>query len=87
MIDNFNMSKWVQDLHLKESQIREFDNDDVDRIMNSLESTVNGMMDSSAHIERTLRSEPELDFKVRDVEMLLRDLNHQLSVLKEKLSL
>jgi len=87
MIDNFNMSKWVQDLHLKESQIREFDNDDVDRIMNSLESTVNEMMHSLEYIEITLRTEPELDFKVRDTEMLLRHLKHQLSVLKEKLSL
>ena len=37
-------------------------------------------------IDTALRAEPELDFKVRDVEMLLRDLNHQLDVLKEKLS-
>ena len=87
MIDNFNMSKWVQDLHLKESQIREFDDiTDVDRILNSLESTINGMMDSSSHIERTLRSEPELDYIVREVEMDLKSLNHKLSVVKEKLS-
>ena len=87
MIDNFNMSKWVQDLHLKESQIREFDNDDVDRIMNSLESTINGMMDSSAHIERTLRSEPELEWKLEEVTMDIGSLNQKLRVLKEKLSL
>ena len=47
-------------------------------------STVREMMDHSTHIERTLRSHPDLEYKVRDVEMLLRDLNHQLSVLEEK---
>ena len=88
MIDNFNMSKWVQDLHLKESQIREFDDiTDVDRILNSLESTINGMMDSSSHIERTLRSEPELDWKLEEVTMDIGSLNQKLRVLKEKLSL
>tara|TARA_R110002033_G_scaffold144705_1_gene182610 strand:- start:1099 stop:1365 length:267 start_codon:yes stop_codon:yes gene_type:complete len=88
MIDNFNMSKWVQDLHLKESQIREFDGiTDVDRILNSLESTINGMMDSSAHIERTLRSEPELEWKLEEVTMDIGSLNQKLRVLKEKLSL
>tara|TARA_R110002051_G_scaffold159047_1_gene230405 strand:+ start:865 stop:1131 length:267 start_codon:yes stop_codon:yes gene_type:complete len=88
MIDNFNMSKWVQDLHLKESQIREFDDiTDVDRILNSLESTINGMMDSSSHIERTLRSEPELEWKLEEVTMDIGSLNQKLRVLKEKLSL
>ena len=52
--------------------------------MRGLVGKVNKMMEISAKIERTLRREPELDFKVRDTEMLLRHLNHQLSVLKEK---
>ena len=56
----------------------------VERIMKMMKNTVHGMMDSSAHIEKTLRSHPDLEYKVRDVEMLLRDLNHQLSVLEEK---
>ena len=34
-MDNFNMSKWVQDLHLKEAQIREFDTDNVDLLENT----------------------------------------------------
>ena len=56
----------------------------IEGTMRGLVGKVNKMMEISAKIERTLRREPELDFKVRDTEMLLRHLNHQLSVLKEK---
>ena len=88
MIDNFNMSKWFKKQYLEEAQIREFDDiTDVDRILNGLESTINGMMDSSAHIERTLRSEPELEWKLEEVTMDIGSLNQKLRVLKEKLSL
>jgi hypothetical protein len=44
--------------------------------MRGLVGKVHKMMEISAKIERTLRREPELDFKVRDTEMLLRHLNH-----------
>ena len=55
--------------------------------MRGLVGEVHKMMDISDKIERTLRREPELYFKVREVEMTLKTLNHKLSVLKEKLSL
>ena len=32
-MDNFNMSEWVQNQHLKEARIREFDNDDWIKIL------------------------------------------------------
>jgi hypothetical protein len=60
---------------------------DPDRIMRMMETTVDRMMDSSAHIERTLRSHPELEYKMREVEMDTKSLNHKLNVLKEKFSL
>ena len=44
-------------------------------------------MDSSSHIERTLRSEPELEWKLEEVTMDIGALNQKLRVLKEKLSL
>lgn len=69
------------------SRVREFDNDDVDRLMNGLVRIVRGMKSSLQTIKSELEAEPELDFKVRDVEMLLRTLNHDLDVLHEKLSL
>ena len=56
----------------------------VERIMKMMATTVHRMMDSSAHIERTLRSHPELEYKMGEVEMDIKSLNHQLSVLKEK---
>ena len=60
---------------------------DPDRIMRMMETTVDRMMDSSAHIERTLRSHPELEYKLREVTMDIGSLNQKLNVLKEKLSL
>ena len=33
-----------------------------------------------------LRAEPELDYKVREMEMDLKSLDHKLDVVKEKLS-
>ena len=59
----------------------------VERIMKMMASTVRGMMDSSAHIERTLRSHPELEYKMEEIEMDIKALNHKLSVLKEKFEL
>ena len=87
MIDNFNMSKWVQDLHLKESQIKEFDTDNVDRLMISLARLVDDMKSRLRTIDTELRAEPELDYKVREMEMDLKSLDHKLDVVKEKLSL
>ena len=58
----------------------------IEGTMRGLVSLVNGMKSSLQTIKSELDAEPELDFKVRDVEMLLRDLNHKLDVLKEKLS-
>ena len=87
MIDNFNMSKWVQDLHLKESQIKEFDTDNVDRLMISLARLVDDMKSKLRTIDAELRAEPELDYKVREMEMDLKSLDHKLDVVKEKLSL
>ena len=87
MIDNFNMSKWVQDLHLKESQIKEFDTDNVDRLMISLARLVDDMKSKLRTIDTELRAEPELDYKVREMEMDLKSLDHKLDVVKEKLSL
>ena len=55
--------------------------------MKGLVRLVNDMKNNLSTINYTLASDPELDFKVRDVEMLSRHLNHQLDVLKEKLSL
>ena len=86
-MDNFNMSKWVQDLHLKESQIREFDTDNVDRLMISLARLVDDMKSRLRTIDTELRAEPELDYKVREMEMDLKSLDHKLDVVKEKLSL
>ena len=86
MIDNFNMSKWVQDLHLKESQIKEFDTDNVDRLMISLARLVDDMKSKLRTIDAELRAEPELDYKVREMEMDLKSLDHKLDVVKEKLS-
>tara|TARA_R110002049_G_scaffold279679_1_gene458722 strand:- start:317 stop:580 length:264 start_codon:yes stop_codon:yes gene_type:complete len=86
MIDNFNMSKWVQDLHLKESQIKEFDTDNVDRLMISLARLVDDMKSRLRTIDTELRAEPELDYKVREMEMDLKSLDHKLDVVKEKLS-
>ena len=80
------MSEWVQNQHLKEARIREFDNDDVDRLMVSLLRIVLDMKSNLQTIKSELEAEPELDFKVREVEMLLRTLNHDLDVLREKLS-
>ena len=86
MIDNFNMSKWVQDLHLKESQIKEFDTDNVDRLMISLARLVDDMKSKLRTIDAELRAEPELDYKVREMEMDLKSLDHKLDIVKEKLS-
>ena len=58
----------------------------IEGTMRGLVRLVNGMKSSLQTIKSELDAEPELDFKVRDVEMLLRDLNHKLDVLKEKLS-
>ena len=86
-MDNFNMSKWVQDLHLKEAQIKEFDTDNVDRLMISLARLVDDMKSKLRTIDTELRAEPELDYKVREMEMDLKSLDHKLDVVKEKLSL
>ena len=56
MIDNFNMSKWVQDLHLKESQIKEFDTDNVDRLMISLARLVDDMKSKLRTIDVRIKS-------------------------------
>ena len=52
--------------------------------MRGLVGKVNKMMEISAKIERTLRREPELDYKLREVTMDIGALNQKLSVLKEK---
>ena len=52
--------------------------------MRGLVGKVNKMMEISAKIERTLRREPELDYKLREVTMDIGVLNQKLSVLKEK---
>ena len=85
-MDNFDTRKWFKKQYLEEARIREFDNDDVDRLMVSLLRIVLDMKSNLQTIKSELEAEPELDFKVRDVEMLLRTLNHDLDVLREKLS-
>ena len=55
--------------------------------MRGLVGKVNKMMEISAKIERTLRREPELDYKLREVTMDIGALNQKLSVLKEKFKL
>ena len=85
-MDNFNMSKWVQNQHLKEARIREFDTDNVDRLMISLARLVDDMKSKLRTIDAELRAEPELDYKVREMEMDLKSLDHKLDVVKEKLS-
>ena len=52
--------------------------------MRGLVGKINKMMEISAKIERTLRREPELDYKLREVTMDIGALNQKLSVLKEK---
>ena len=86
-MDNFNMRKWFKSQYLQEAQIREFDTDNVDRLMISLARLVDDMKSRLRTIDTELRAEPELDYKVREMEMDLKSLDHKLDVVKEKLSL
>ena len=56
----------------------------VERIMRMMATTVHRMMESSAHIEETLSSHPELEYKLQEAMMDIKLLNQRLSVLKEK---
>ena len=86
-MDNFNMRKWFKSQYLQESQIREFDTENVDSLMISLARLVDDMKSKLRTIDTELRAEPELDYKVREMEMDLKSLDHKLDVVKEKLSL
>ena len=86
-MDNFNMRKWFKSQYLQEAQIREFDTDNVDRLMISLARLVDDMKSRLRTIDTELRAEPELDYKVREMEMDLKSLDHKLDVVKKKLSL
>ena len=85
-MDNFDTRKWFKKQYLEEARIREFDNDDVDRLMISLARLVDDMKSKLRTIDAELRAEPELDYKVREMEMDLKSLDHKLDIVKEKLS-
>jgi hypothetical protein len=85
-MDNFDTRKWFKKQYLEEAQIREFDTDNVDRLMISLARLVDDMKSKLRTIDAELRAEPELDYKVREMEMDLKSLDHKLDVVKEKLS-
>lgn len=59
----------------------------VERIMKMMATTVHRMIESSAHIEKTLKSHPDLEYKLKEVEMDLKDLDLKLWILKEKFSI
>jgi|TARA_R110000824_G_scaffold264208_2_gene453057 hypothetical protein len=86
-MDNFDTRKWFKKQYLEEAQIKEFDTDNVDRLMISLARLVDDMKSRLRTIDTELRAEPELDYKVREMEMDLKSLDHKLDVVKEKLSL
>lgn len=66
------------------SRVNELGNDPTTTLMIGLSRLVDDMKSKLETINHELRTDPELTYKAREVEMVIKSLNHKLDVLKEK---